>query len=255
MQRYFPREISTISIWGLKLNPIRIDDFIQLIESRISLNSTPIHITGVNPETVVHAQGTPMLKTAINESDLVNIDNNFLVLTLRLLGYHVPCRIATPDLFEALLSFSDKNHYKVFILGSKKNILKKAIEKIKSDYPNIEIDGHDGYFPTEDEMKIINIIKGYGPDMFFISMPTPYKESFILRNKNDINAKVFLGIGGAIDAKAGSIKRPPLFFRRMGLEGLYRTLQSPLNHGKRALLCYPEFLRIVIRNKRDGNKK
>jgi N-acetylglucosaminyldiphosphoundecaprenol N-acetyl-beta-D-mannosaminyltransferase len=167
----------------------------------------------------------------------------------------VPCRVATPDLFEALLSFSDKNHYKVFILGSRKDILERAIEKIKIDYPNIEIYGHDGYFPIKDEKKIISIIKGYEPDMIFISMPTPFKESFILKNKNKINAKVFLGIGGAIDAKAGLVKRPPPFFRKLGLEGLYRSLQSPLNHGKRALQCYPEFLRIVMKSGKNGNKK
>lgn len=242
-------EINTINIWGIRLNPIRIDDFIQIIESRIILNSIPVHITGVNPETVVHAQNSQILKKAINESDLINIDNNFLVLTLRLLGYRIPCRVATPDLFEALLSFSNKNHYKIFILGSKKNILKKAIEKIKTDYTKIEIDGHDGYFPIDDEKRIIDTIKEFRPDMIFISMPTPYKETFILKHKTEINAKLFLGIGGAIDVKAGKVKRAPNFLRKIGLEGLHRTMQNPLNYGKRVLKYYPEFLKIVIKSK------
>jgi N-acetylglucosaminyldiphosphoundecaprenol N-acetyl-beta-D-mannosaminyltransferase len=246
--------MNQIYIWGIKLNPIRIDDFIEIIESRIKLGSTPIHITGVNPETIVTAQNNPILNKAINESDLVNIDNNFLVLTLRLLGYKIPCRVATPDLFEALLNTSGKKHYRIFILGSKRNILEKAIEKIRADYTGIEIDGHDGFFPIEDEKKIVELIKAFSPDMIFISMPTPYKESFILKNKNIINAKVFLGIGGAIDAKAGIVKRPPLLLRKLGLEGLLRSLQSPLNHGKRAILSYPKFIKIVLKSK-NGKKK
>ncbi len=246
--------MNTINIWGIKLNPIRIKDFIEIIESRIILNSIPIHITGVNPETVVHAQNSQILKQAINESDLVNIDNNFLVLTLRLLGYHVPCRVATPDLFEALLSYSNSKHYKIFILGSKKNILERAIEKIKHNYPGIKINGHHGYFPIEDEMFIINTIKRFSPDMIFISMPTPYKETFILKNKAEIGAKLFLGIGGSIDAKAGTVKRPPSFLRKMGLEGLYRSIQSPLNHGKRALISYPKFIKIAVKFKNENNK-
>lgn len=250
MQNHFLQKNPIINVWGIKLNPLRIDEFIQIIESRIRINSYPVHITGVNPETIVHVQKSQVLKLAINESDLVNIDNNFLVLTLRLLGYKVPCRVATPDLFEALLSFSDKNHYRIFILGSRKNTLEKAIEKIKVDYRHIEINGHDGYFPIEDEKAIVNTIKSFKPDMVFISMPTPYKESFILRNKNEINAKVFLGIGGAIDAKAGIVKRTPLFLRKVGLEGLFRSLQSPLNHGKRALLCYPKFIKIALNYKK-----
>ena len=247
--------MNVIKIWGIKFNPMRVDDFINVIEQKIKLNSYPIHISGVNPETVVQAQKITILKTAINESDLVNIDNNFLVLILRLSGYNIPCRVATPDLFEALLSYADKNHYRVFILGSKKEILNKAIEKIRSDYSNIEIRGHDGYFDIEKERIIIDEIKKFMPEMIFISMPTPYKETFILKHKNEINAKVFLGIGGAVDAKAGLIKRPSPFFRKMGLEGLYRIIQSPFNHGRRALKCYPEFLKIVMDYKRNGNKE
>jgi N-acetylglucosaminyldiphosphoundecaprenol N-acetyl-beta-D-mannosaminyltransferase len=250
MARHLPKVLNTINVWGLKLNPMRIDDFIQIIESRIISNSTPIHITGVNPETIVHASGNNFLQKAINDSDLVNIDNNFVVLILRILGYYVPCRVATPDLFESLLSLANKNQFKIFILGSKQYILEKAIENIRINYPNIEINGHHGYFRPDEEKPIIKRIKEFSPDMVFIAMPSPYKESFILKNKTEIDAKVFLGVGGAIDVKAGLVKRPPLFLRKIGLEGLFRSLQSPLNYGKRNLKSYSKFLKIVVKSRK-----
>ena len=47
--------MDNIKIWGIKFNPMRVDDFINVIEQRIKLKSYPIHISGVNPETVVQA--------------------------------------------------------------------------------------------------------------------------------------------------------------------------------------------------------
>jgi N-acetylglucosaminyldiphosphoundecaprenol N-acetyl-beta-D-mannosaminyltransferase len=254
MNQHLPKVIDTINVWGLKLNPLRLDDFIQIVESRIKLNSTPIHITGVNPETVVHASSNQFLNKAINDSDLVNIDNNFVVSILWISGYRVPCRVATPDLFESLLSIANKNHFKIYILGSKQNILEKAIENIKINYPEIEINGHHGYFQPDEEKPLIKRIKEFAPDMFFIAMPSPFKESFILENKTEINAKVYLGVGGAIDVKGNLVKRAPKFLRKVGLEGLYRISQNPLNYGKRVLRYYPEFLKIVIKSK-NGNRR
>jgi N-acetylglucosaminyldiphosphoundecaprenol N-acetyl-beta-D-mannosaminyltransferase len=250
MVGHLPKVTNTINVWGLKLNPIRIDDFIKIIESRIINNSTPIHITGVNPETVVHASTNQFLKKAVNDSDLVNIDNNFIVSMLWISGYRVPCRVATPDLFESLLGLSNKNHFKIFILGSKQNILEKAIENIRINYPDIEINGHHGYFKPDEEKPIIKRIKEFSPDMFFIAMPSPYKESFILENKTEINAKVYLGVGGAIDVKGDLVKRAPQFLRKAGLEGFCRIIQNPFNYGTRVLKYYPKFLKIVIKSKK-----
>ena len=242
--------MSTIYIWGIKLDLISLEDLIQKIYYRINHHLTPIHITGVNPETVVHAAKDQFLQKAIIESDFVNIDNAFIVLTLRLLGYKVPSRVATPDLFEALLSLSNNKHYKIYILGAKQKILEKAIENIKISYPDLIINGQHGYFNHEEEKSIVENIKEFAPDMLFIALPSPYKESFISKYKTVINAKVFLGIGGAVDVKAGAIKRAPLFLRNNGLEGIHRSLQNPINYGKRYLTYYPKFIKIVMNSKK-----
>jgi N-acetylglucosaminyldiphosphoundecaprenol N-acetyl-beta-D-mannosaminyltransferase len=242
-------DLNTIYIWGIKFNLLNIEDFIQIVESRIRLDAEPIHITGVNPETVVHSFNNDLLQKSIIESDLVNVDNHFIVLILRILGRHVPSRVATPDLFESLLRLCNKNNFKIYILGSEQRILEKAIENIRLAYPNILINGHHGYFGANEEKSVVENIKEFAPDMLFISMPSPYKEVFILNYKSEINAKVFLGIGGAIDIKAGSVYRAPLYLRKIGLEGLYRTLQNPLYYGKRILKFYPLFLKIVINSK------
>lgn len=242
------RNTEVVHIWGVKFNLLDLKGFIRRISLLIDNNLVPIHITGIGPETVVHASRDRIVSESINQSSLTNIDNIFIVIILRLLGYKVPSRVATPDLFEQLLMLAAKRNLKVFILGAKKDILENAIGNIKKDYPNLIIEGQHGYYDRNRETEIINKINDFSTDMLFIAFPSPEKESFILKYKNIINAKLFLGIGGAVDCRAGVVKRGPRFLRNNGFEGIARTLQSPMNYGIRYFKFYPTFLGIVIKS-------
>lgn len=244
-----------INIWGVKFNLLSTSELVETINSEIKHGNSPVHITGVNPETVVHAYRNETIREAISTSDFVNIDNALIVIMLRLSGYAVPERVATPDLFEALLQVAHAENFRVFILGAEDSALNTAIQNIRNEYPRLQIAGHNGYYNRECEHEIIAEINDFSPEMLFIALPSPEKESFILRNKRLINSKLFLGIGGAIDCKAGVVKRPPRFLRNNGLEGILRTMQNPLNYGKRYVQFYPLFLAIVVKELFKKNQK
>jgi N-acetylglucosaminyldiphosphoundecaprenol N-acetyl-beta-D-mannosaminyltransferase len=244
-----------IEIWDVKFNLLTLKEFIEIVSNNIENQIDPIHITGINPETVVHSSKSEILRSAILKSDFVNVDNAFIVLTLRILGYKVPERVATPDLFEALLNLANINKYKIFILGAKEEVLQKAVQNILKQYPNIQIKFQNGYYPIDKEQSIIKMISDFRPDMLFIALPSPRKEVFILENKKILNTKFLLGVGGAIDCKAGIVKRPPHFISNNGFEGIFRSLQNPFNYGKRYLEFYPKFLSIVIKSLIKNNKK
>lgn len=242
-----PESKKTIFTWGVKFDLLSMNDFISSITQRIIEDKTPIHITGVNPETVVIASRDEFMRNAILNSDLVNIDNAFIVLTLRLCGYKVPSRIATPDLFEELLLLSAKNCYRVFILGAKENVLEQAIKNIINDYPDIIIDGLHGYYNRENEIEVIDRIKDFKTDMLFVALPSPAKELFILKYKATLKVKLLLGVGGAVDCRSGFVERAPEKFRRIGLEGIFRAMTDPMYYGKRYFTFYPSFLKIVFK--------
>lgn len=240
------KDITKIKIWGVKFDLLSLNRFIKIIDRRIKDDAIPIHITGVNPETVVHASKNNFMRKAILDSDFVNIDNTTILFCLKILGYRVPERVATPDLFEALLDLANKEQHKIFILGAREIVLNKAIENIRCDYKMIKIDGHHGYYDRSNESLIIEKIKSFNTDFLFIALPSPEKESFILKYKNEINIKLILGVGGAIDCRSGYIKRAPKFLRNIGLEGIFRALQNPIYYGKKYFTTYPIFFRIML---------
>lgn len=239
-----------VKIWGVFFNLNTREEFIEIINEHLKKNTnSALHITGVNPETIAQAQDNSQLLSAINDSDLVNIDNTLVLLMLRLSGVKAPERVATPDLFESMLCLAENHAYPIYILGAKEEVLQRAILNIRNEYPGIIISGYrDGYFKNEKVEKVCEEITTARPKMLFLALPTPDKEVFIYRYKHKLKVPVMLGIGGAIDVKSGLIKRAPLFLRKIGLEGLHRVMQNPINYGKRYLTMYPVFLKIVIIN-------
>ncbi len=240
--------METICIWGIKVNPLSINEIVELIDDHISHNETTFQLTGVNPETITLAQQIPSLKKAINSSDLVSIDNMLVVTFLRLLGFKIPERAACPDVFEQLLLLANHKGYSVFFLGAKEEILNRMTHKLKLKYPRLNIIGSQhGYYKCEEEISIVKEIEKLKPDMLFIALPTPQKELFINNYKNVLGARFAFGIGGAFDCLAGKVKRAPSWLRNIGFEGFHRALQSPPNYGRRWVLYNLKFLNLFFR--------
>jgi len=238
--------MKTINIWNIKFNPLKIEEIVSCVQCLLDEGKKGIHLTGVNPETVVDAQDISLLRRAIMESDIVNIDNMLVVLILRKLGYEIPERAATPDVFEELLKIAEKRGQSVYFLGAEQGVLEKMIENIKRQYPKLIIAGYrNGFFSDEDEPEIVESIRALSPTYLFLGLPTPQKETFILKYKNVINAGVLYGVGGAFDVKGEKVGRAPEWLRNIGLEGFFRVLQNPKNYGKRIFKYYPRFIKLA----------
>ena len=76
-----------IDSFGVKINSLSINDFIDIIEQNIITRTALIQQTSVNAYTIVSVQHDLALREAINKSTLVNIDGMSVVWALKFLGY------------------------------------------------------------------------------------------------------------------------------------------------------------------------
>lgn len=75
----------------------------------------------------------------------------------------------------------------------------------------------------------------------------PRQDLWIARNAPRLNARVAIGVGGALDFAAGKVPRAPRWMQRAGLEWLFRLLREPWRW--RRMLRLPRFVWAVIRNR------
>ena len=239
-------DLKEIKIWNIKYNLLTVAEIVDIVNKWLDEGRTGIHLTGANPETVVLAQEDELLRTALLDSDIVNVDSFLPAKFLHFKGYPIAHRVPTPDVFEELMRKANEKKQKVFFFGAKDetlNLMKAVLEK---EYPDMQIVGmRNGYYTDEEELAIAKSISQLEPDYLFIGMPSPRKERFILKYKHKIKVGCFYGVGGAFDAKAGVLKRPPKWAQHAGIEYWMRVIRQPKVYGKR-MPRYFKFLKIAF---------
>jgi N-acetylglucosaminyldiphosphoundecaprenol N-acetyl-beta-D-mannosaminyltransferase len=241
--------MNEIHAFNIKIHPLRKNDFIQYIENSISNNARLVQ-SGVNAASIVELKNNKLLIDAYNNSDLINIDGMSMVWALRFLGFTVPERVACPDLAMGIMDMAQKNSYKLFMFGAEESNLKAAVKNVRKTFPKLLVAGYrNGFFNPEDEARIVEMINSAHSDILFMGMPSPRKEFFVEKYKDQLNVKYILGVGGFFDILSGSINRAPIWMQNMGLEWFYRLIKEPKRMWRRYLIGNTTFIKLVLLEK------
>lgn len=240
------QDLKEIKIWNVKYNLLTISEIVDIVNKWLDEGKRGIHLTGANPETVAIAQDDQLLREALLDSDIVNVDSFLPAKFLYLKGYSIKHRVPTPEVFEELMRTANEKKQKVFFFGAKDETLNLMKEILVKEYPDMQIVGmRNGYYTEEEEAGIAESISQLEPDFLFIGMPSPRKERFILKFKHQIRVGCFYGVGGAFDAKAGVLRRPPKWAQHAGIEYWMRVIRQPKVYGKRMPL-YFKFIKLAL---------
>ena len=106
----------------------------------------------------------------------------------------------------------------------------------------------DGYFT--DEAAVVAAIQAAKPDVLFVCLGAPKQEKFMAAHQAELPVGLMAGLGGSLDAFAGTVKRAPRWMIRLSLEWLYRLIQEPKRFGR--MLRLPKFLLLVVRKRMRG---
>jgi N-acetylglucosaminyldiphosphoundecaprenol N-acetyl-beta-D-mannosaminyltransferase len=209
-----------------------------------------------NPEMLVDAQYDKYFKDVLNSGDL-NLCDGF---GIHLLSFFKIPRFAGVDFLKELCIIAEKESKPVYFLGSgSKDVIKKTAEEIKNIFPKLKIAGwHPGpsidFLKVEDVNKIIcepeqnesaiDDIIMTAPDILFVGFGHNKQEKWIFENlKNLPSVKIAVGVGGAFDYISGRVNRAPCFFRKIGIEWLYRLFTQPKRIKRiiKAIFIFPAF--------------
>lgn len=238
-----------INIFGIKFSDINDEELDAILREKI-IGANNFKIVTPNPEIVMRACKDESLKELINSSGLVLKDGVGIVIAQKMAGIEGNGRQTGFDTLTKIFKIADDNKAKIYIVGAKQETLEQSIEKIKADYPNIDIVGcHNGYFDldTEVEANIIEDIREKRPDIVVSAMGFPKQEKFIA--KLDGITSMSIGVGGSLDVISGNLKRAPKWVQKIGMEWLYRLIQEP-SRIKRQMVI-PKFLIKVTTNKKQ----
>ena len=192
-----------------------------------------------NPEIVNLARQSQDYQKLLNAADLVLPDGIGVVYAAKLLGTPLKGRVPGIDFASGLLGELAGSGEALYLLGGKPGVAEQAAENLKQTYPGLHICGtHDGYF--QDNEAVAAQIKAAGAKVVFVCLGAPKQEWWISRHGAATGAQLMVGLGGALDVYAGTVKRAPEAWQKLGLEWCYRLLHQPSRVGRMAKL--PLFL-------------
>lgn len=242
-----------IKILGVPIDRVDMKEAVRrsilaLEEKRKMFIMTP------NSEIVMAANRDAKLLDVIGKADMTVPDGIGLLIASKIIRTPFLERVAGIDLMDNLLHYADEHHKSVFLLGGKPRVAEKAAEKIAEKYPGLRIAGHHhGYFKGmhtgaeghPEEQRVLSLINEVKPDMLFVALGAPKQEYFIERYGKQLDARLFMGVGGSLDVYSGSVKRAPQIYQKLGLEWFYRGVKEPWRFKRMSVL--PLFLLQVIR--------
>ena len=237
----------SVELMGIEINNYTFEEGVNKgLELMHSSNAAQI-IT-INPEMYKEAEVNQEFKRIIDEAEMVIPDGVGIKIALQIKGKKA-ARIAGIDYAKRLLEECAKTGDSVAIIGAKEEIITKAVENLKNKINGLNIVYyHNGYF--NDNNEIYEKLKEANPRLLLVALGSPKQEFFIYNAKKILSHSLMIGIGGSLDVWSGEVKRAPKFWRKLGLEWLYRTITQP-ERFKRIFPTLPLFLLKVITYKKD----
>lgn len=206
-------------------------------------------IVPINAAKLWRMERDEKLAQIVRGADLI-IAEKAILLGARILGTPLKDHIGGIMLLKAFLPHAEARGYRLYFLGAKPLIVREMMKQLKRQYPQLNIVGsHHGYFPEQDNARVVNSIRASQPDVLFVAMGTPKQEYWINEHLDTLEVPVCMGLGGSFDVLAGMKRDAPHWIRSLYLEWLYRLLQDP-RKWKRYLITNPWFLRRVLQAKK-----
>ena len=234
-------------VLGLQFDNVTMDEASARAEQILAGKKTCYAVTP-NAEIAYEALYDETLRALINGADLVLPDGAGVVLASKLLKTPLKQKVAGVDFADRLLGVLAETGKTLYLLGGKPGIAELAAEKMREKHPGLQICGTaDGYF--KDEGPVIGKINAAKPDVLFVCVGAPKQEIFMHAHRDELDVRLMAGLGGSLDAFAGTVKRAPKWMIRCNLEWLYRLIKEPKRFGR--MLRLPKYLwaALTVRSK------
>lgn len=241
------RRWASANFAGVRVDSLTMEDTLGLIREHVEAPGLSHH-AGVNASKLMQASHYPRLRRILDEAAIVNADGMSVVWASRLLGTPLPERVTGIDTVPSLLAMAAEEGWPIFLLGAKEEVVSYLARILPQQFPGLRIAGYrNGYWTESEEPDVVTEVARSEARILLLGLPSPQKEFFVDRHKEELSVNLAMGIGGAFDVMSGRISRAPRWMQRSGLEWLYRLSKEPRRLWHRYTVENTQFVTLIAR--------
>jgi N-acetylglucosaminyldiphosphoundecaprenol N-acetyl-beta-D-mannosaminyltransferase len=236
-----------INILGIDFSDVSSKDLEKILEETINLNKK-IKVCDVNTQILYLYHTDPNYKNYIKTCDYILPDGMSIIVSSKIFRKPLKERLAGIDVMEKIVEISYRKDYKIYLLGAKEEVVKKAAEILNKKFEkNVVVGYRDGYFEKDDYDLVIDDINQKKSNILFVGISYPKREDFISYAFDKLNVNFIMGVGGSFEVLAGVKKRAPKWAQKIGMEWFYRMIQDPKDKFKRYLISHSYYVYLNLK--------
>jgi N-acetylglucosaminyldiphosphoundecaprenol N-acetyl-beta-D-mannosaminyltransferase len=194
-------------------------------------NRTTGYICVVNPWSIAMSFCDERMRAALMGSSTSVPDGVGVTLAARILKYGRCGRVPGPDLMLSICDLAREYGYRHFFYGGREGVAAGLAKRLQNALPGLRVVG--AYCPpfrdlTEEETNAeIDRINRAEPDILWVGLGAPKQEKWMAEHWRQTRVTALIGVGAAFDFHSGSVKRAPIWMRKLSCEWLWRLAQEP----------------------------
>ncbi len=197
----------------------------------------------------------PSLRELIGSASMVLADGAGVLWAAKRQGTPLRERIAGIDFAERVLRVCAEKGERVFFLGGREDVARRAAERMEKKIDGLKICGcYWGYFEKsgEENQRLLSLINAHRPSVLFVCFGFPDQERWISENLSRLGTvRLAVGLGGSFDVWAGRVRRAPKVLQTCRMEWAWRMAREP-----RRVAQLPELARFCTAVRRgQGEEK
>lgn len=214
---------------GLPIDAIDMQDAISRIQ-QAATGTKPYLLSTPNVNFLVTSLTNADFRDSLFGSDLCIADGAPIAWMARLVGAPIANKIAGSDLFEALKQRGGRSKLKAFFFGSTESVARSASDRINKNGRGVRCVGWvcPSFGPLDElcRQEYIDEINRSGADFLVAALGARNGQLWLRRNHESLKTPIRAHLGAVINFEAGTVKRAPHGFRKLGLEWLWRIKEE-----------------------------
>ncbi len=233
------------NVLGVLVDVVDYDAAVERI-LQAAAEQRPMAVTALAVHGVMTGVADRAHAARLNSFDLATPDGQPVRWALNLLhGAGLVDRVYGPELTMRVLAGCAERGLPVYLYGSTEATLEALTTRLVAALPGLKVAGREpSKFrtcrPGEAE-EIADRIRSSGARLVLVGLGCPRQERFVHAMRPLLDMPL-LAVGAAFDYHAGSLRVPPAWMQRAGLEWLWRLGLEPRRLWRRYLLLNPAYL-------------
>ncbi len=222
--------LERVEVWNLPFDRVTMDQAVDQVEHLIERGDPSYVITANLNYVMLHNRNAAMHPVS-DDAALILADGHPIVARSRLGKQPLPQRVAGSEMIYHLAQRAVSRGWGIYFLGGEPGVAAKCAQALSREYPGLKIAGVESppfrELSEQEKKEQADRIQQSGASLLLVAFGQPKGEQWIHEHYQDLGVPVSIQLGASFDFIAGTAKRAPKFWQRVGLEWLYRMFSNP----------------------------